>query len=72
MLKNKNDYSVIVFFEDGAKPKKWKFVHSLFSFSKFLDKEHPSWDYMNVYIRRSGDFLKRYKRGQYVPNKPQP
>jgi hypothetical protein len=67
MLKNKNDYTVIVFFENSKKPKKWNYVHRLNGFSMFLSKSHPTWEYMNVYNRRTGDFMKRFVRGSFVP-----
>lgn len=67
MLKKKNDYSVIVFFENEKKPKKWVYVHKLNGFSMFLDKKHPNWLYMNIYNRREGNFIKRIKKGEFVP-----
>ena len=67
MLKQKNDYSVIVFIENETKPKKWEYVHKLNGFSMFLSKKHPNWLYMNVYNRRSGQFMKQFKRGAFVP-----
>ncbi|MAX71362.1 MAG: hypothetical protein CMC76_09725 [Flavobacteriaceae bacterium] len=67
MLKNKNDYSVIVFFENSPKPKKWAYVHKLNGFAMFLDKKHSDWLYMNVYNRRSGQFMKQIKKGTFIP-----
>lgn len=67
MLKKKNDYSVIVFLENETKPKKWTYVHKLNGFSMFLNKNHDKWLYMNVYNRRSGQFMKQFKRGVFVP-----
>ncbi|WP_416448489.1 hypothetical protein ACH3PA_07215 [Leeuwenhoekiella sp. A2] len=67
MLKKKNDYSVIVFFENGTKPKKWTYVHKLNGFSLFLRKNHPNWQYMNVYNRRSGGFMRRFQRDSFIP-----
>ena len=67
MLKRKNDYSVIVFLENQSKPKKWEFVHKLNGFSMHLNKEHSTWEYMNVYERRTGKFLKRLKKGSFIP-----
>ncbi|MDP4285969.1 MAG: hypothetical protein Q8891_16265, partial [Bacteroidota bacterium] len=63
---HKNDYSVIVYFENTT-PKKWQFVHTLNSFSKFLDSKHPTWKYFNVYERRTGKYLKRFYPGNVVP-----
>lgn len=67
MLKRKNDYSVIVYLENESKPKKWSFVHKLNGFSMFLNKDHPTWEYMNVYERRTRRFLKRFKKDDFVP-----
>lgn len=67
MLKKKNDYSVIVFFENENKPKKWEYVHKLNGFSMFLDKKHSTWQYMNVYNRRSSQFMKRFHKGTFIP-----
>jgi hypothetical protein len=65
-MAHKNDYSVIVFF-DNAKPKKWTYVHKLADFSGFLDKDHPGWKYMNVYERSTAKYLKRFYCGKPLP-----
>ncbi|MEN3323749.1 hypothetical protein VP395_08420 [Mariniflexile soesokkakense] len=67
MLKKKNDYTVIVFLENETKPKKWLYVNKLNGFSMFLSKNHPTWEYMNVYNRRSGLFMKQFRKGVFVP-----
>ena len=65
---HKNDYSVTAFFPSG-KPKKWKFVHRLNDFaSNFLDKKHSDWKYFNVYDRRTGAYLKRFYKGNVIPD----
>ena len=51
-------YACIVFF-DGTQPKRWKYVRDLKSFAQFLNKEHSSWKYMNVYAKGTKEFLKR-------------
>ena len=66
-MKHKNDYSVIAFLSTGE-VKKWQFVHSLKGFAVFLDQKHPAWMYMNVYNRRTGNFLKRIYKGDTVPD----
>ena len=66
MFKRKNDYSVIVFFENSPKPKKWKYVHKVDGFAQFLNKKHPSWIYFNLYNRRSGGFMQRIHKGNHV------
>ena len=65
--KKKNDYSAIVFLDNEKTVKKWEFVHKLNGFSMFLEKSHPTWDYMNVYERRTRKYLKRFKKGDFIP-----
>ena len=67
MLKKKNDYSVIVYFEEGSKPKKWTYVDKLNGFAMFLHQKHPNWQYMNVYNRRSRVFMRRFQRDSFIP-----
>ena len=67
METKKNDYSVIVFFENEPKPKRWNYVHKLNGFSMFLNDKHSQWLYMNIYERRSGKFLKQLKKGNFIP-----
>jgi len=67
METKKNDYSVIVFFENDTKPKKWNYVHKLNGFSMFLNRDHSAWAYMNIYERRTGKYLKRFHKGNFVP-----
>lgn len=71
MLKRKNDYTVIVFLEGQPNPKKWKFVHNLEKFANFLNKDHPTWSYMNVYNRRSFVFIRQFRRDTQIPAFPQ-
>ena len=67
MPKHKNNYSVIVFFKDKSRPKKWQYAHKLNGFAMFLDKSHSDWDYMNVYDRRTGNYLRRFYKGAFIP-----
>ena len=67
METKKNDYSVIVYLENDNKPKKWSYVHKLNGFSMFLNTSHPTWSYMNVYERRTGKYLKRFYKGNFIP-----
>lgn len=72
-FRNKNDYSVIIFFEDKEKkPFKMEFVHSLYSLTQWLSKspKFNDWHYINVYVRRSGRYINRYYKGNFIPNKP--
>ena len=66
-MKRKDDYSCIVFF-DNIKPKKWKYVHRLGGFVSFLNQKHSGWKYVNVYNRRTNEYLKRFYPGNLVPD----
>jgi hypothetical protein len=69
IYKNHNDYSVTVFF-NGRPPIKHQYVDDLRKYSVFLNNTHSSWLYMNVYNRRSGNFIKRYYFHSEIPSKP--
>jgi hypothetical protein len=62
-----NDYSVTVFLSSGE-AKKWSKVHKLDGFAEFLDKKHPEWKYFNVYDRRTSQYLKRFYKGNIIPD----
>jgi hypothetical protein len=64
---HKNDYSVTVFLSSGE-VKKWGFVHRLDGFVNFLNNKHSTWSYMNVYDRRKREYLKRFYKGNLVPD----
>ena len=63
----KGQYSVIVFFEDDTKPKKWEYVNKLNGFALFLKTKHATWAYFNVYDRKKGVYLKRFYKKDFVP-----
>ena len=65
-MEHKNDYSCVVFYRND-KPKKWQFVHGLTKFVSFLNEKHTGWQYINVYERRTGKYLKRFYPGNIVP-----
>lgn len=67
MGKHKNDYSVVVFLSTGE-VKKWSYVGRLKGFVKFLDEKHSDWKYMNVYNRKTRAYLKRFYKGNAVPD----
>ena len=66
-MAHKNDYSIIAFFPNRT-PLKWQFVHSLKSVEKSLNEKHPDWLYMNVYDRRTRQYLKRFYKGNDIPD----
>jgi hypothetical protein len=59
-------YECQAFFPSGY-PKKWKYVRDLQSFTQFLNKEHSSWKYFNVYEKGTKQYLKRFYPGNAVP-----
>ncbi|MCE5347115.1 MAG: hypothetical protein LLG13_12640 [Bacteroidales bacterium] len=65
-MEHDRDYSVTIFLSTGE-AKKWKYVHKLDGFVKFLNEKHPKWKYMNVYDRRKGQYIKRFYKGNPVP-----
>lgn len=59
-------YACFGFFQDGS-VKRWKYVSNLESFRDFLNRDHPTWKYFNVYDKGSKEYLKRFYPGQAVP-----
>ena len=70
-FQNKNDYSCIVFNSAGFLCK-YTFVGNVYKFSKFLDAHDKfnTWETINVYARRSGNFIIQLKKGGFIPPKP--
>lgn len=66
MRKQKNEYSVVVFLSTGE-VKKWSYVNKLSGFEQFLNSKHSDWQYMNVYNRKTREYLKRFYKGNAVP-----
>ncbi|AFL97687.1 hypothetical protein [Ornithobacterium rhinotracheale] len=65
-MSHKNDYSCIVFGAFGVF--KMQYVHDLHRFSKWLDSsKFRDWKYFNVYDRRTGEYLRRFYNGNYIP-----
>ena len=66
-MAHKNDYSIVAFLADKTKPKSWTYVHNLQAFASFLDEKFPDWEYINVYERRTRKYLKRFYKGNSIP-----
>lgn len=68
-MPRKNDYSVIVFTQSNEYMCKSVYVHNLLNYSKWLSssKNYNDWYYFNVYDRRTGQFLKRFYRNEFIP-----
>jgi len=69
MQNHKNDYSLIVFDRLNRQICKIEFCHKLSSASSWLSgsKKYSDWNYFNVYDRRTGEFLKRFYKDNFIP-----
>lgn len=57
-METKN-FTCIIFFKDGQKPKKYTYVNKLTTFYKFVNNLQSAW-YINIYDRKAGTFIKRH------------
>jgi hypothetical protein len=67
-FKNKNDYTVTIW--NGSQYLgKMEYVHNLYAASLWLSasQRYATWTYINVYARRSGRYLSRLYRGNFIP-----
>lgn len=68
-FKKKNDYSVTVF-QNGEKRLFTEYVHSIYAYSQWLQKQSIDWDYILVYVRRSRNILCYYQNGDFLDSYP--
>lgn len=69
-FKGSSDYSVIVFGEQGFMIK-MQYVNDLHSLIRWLNQsKFKDWTTLNVYARRSGRFIRQYKRYEYIDRLP--
>jgi hypothetical protein len=68
-FKNKNDYSVQVYL-NSEKRLFTEYVHSIYAYTQWLNKQGVFWDYLLVYVRRSRAVLCYYKNGDFIDSKP--
>lgn len=68
-MAHKNDYSVIVFDRGNNYLCKIQYSHNLYKTSVWLSnsQNYNQWHYMNVYDRRTGHFLQRIYRNDFIP-----
>jgi len=59
-------YACFAFFSNGE-VKRWKYVRDLKSFGDFLNKDHSSWKYFNVYDKGTRKYMKRFYPGNSIP-----
>lgn len=71
-FKNKSDYSIIAFSKEYGFLVKVEFSQAVAYTCNWLTNSYKyyKWDYVNVYVRRSGRYLGRYYKGGYIPQKP--
>ena len=65
-MHKKKMYACIAFFPNGE-VKRWKYVRDLKSFGDFLNKDHSTWKYFNVYDKGTKQYLKRFYPGNIIP-----
>lgn len=65
----KNDYSITVF-HNRQKRLFEEYVHSIYAYSAWLQKNNIDWDYILVYVRRSREVLCYYKNGDFLHQYP--
>ena len=68
-LKRKNDYSCVAY-QGSQKVGFMKYVHKITDYVSYLDKEKVEWSVINVYSRRSGEFIKRFYKDDVIPARP--
>lgn len=67
--KNKNDYSCIIFLKNG-KTMKMQYVHNIYALHNWLNGKRIDYEYINVYLRRSGQFIHRQYYNNFITAKP--
>ncbi|PWA08976.1 hypothetical protein [Flavobacterium laiguense] len=65
IFKKKNDYSVTVFL-NGEKRLFTEYVHTIYNYSQWLQKQSIAWDYLLVYVRRNRQILCFYENGDFL------
>jgi hypothetical protein len=68
-FKNKNDYTVTAY-QGSKKVNTMKFVHDVKKYAQWLDQKKISWAVLNVYNRRSREFITRFYKGEIITSKP--
>ena len=68
----KSNYSVIVFNKNpNVKPLKFEFVKSIYYMHKYLERMEYDYFYMNVYVRKTGQYLGRQYFDRFIIDKPE-
>ncbi|MEQ9221067.1 MAG: hypothetical protein RLO17_23635 [Cyclobacteriaceae bacterium] len=69
IYKNRNDFTCVAY-QGSRKTAYMKYVNKLTDFVSWMEKEKKEWSVINVYARRSGDFIVRYYRDDIIPKRP--
>ncbi|GIZ08478.1 hypothetical protein FUMI01_12050 [Flavobacterium sp. UMI-01] len=64
-FKKKNDYSVTVYL-NGQKRLFTEYVHSIYSYTQWLQKQSIEWDFILIYVRRSRKVLCYYEKNDFI------
>jgi hypothetical protein len=68
-FKKKNDYSVTVY-QNQEKRLFTEYVHNIYAYGQWLQKQSIAWDYLLVYVRRTRQILCYYKNGDFLDSYP--
>lgn len=66
VFKKQNDFSCEAY-QGSRKVNHMKYVGNMKSYIEFLERKHITWSVINIYARRSGDFIKRHYKGNIIP-----
>lgn len=68
MIRKKNDYSITVFNKENQYLGFIKYVHNIKYTANWLNnsRRFNQWYYMNIYNRRSRNFIKRVYRNEQI------
>jgi hypothetical protein len=65
MFKNKNDYSVIIFLENG-KTLKLEYVQNIYKLHLWCIEKNIIYLYFNIYNRRTRNFIIQHINGNFI------
>ncbi len=64
-MKKKNDYTCIIFLNTG-RIMRMPYVHNLYKLHIWLIQKNILYDYINVYNRRTRNFIIRINNGDFI------
>lgn len=66
VFKNQSDFSCEAY-QGSRKVNHMKFVGNIKSYIAFLERQQITWSVINIYARRTGDFIVRHYKGNQIP-----